>query len=294
MHKEPVQHYIDLEDVCLNVWEWQGRGSPIVLLHATGFHSRCWDYIIEQLGDQHVYAVDLRFHGLSSKEGEVEWPLMAGDIKKLIEKLELNDVVLVGHSIGGYLATVVAAELPGQIRELVLLDPVVMSPKRYQMLDQVKGFMKPESHPVSRRRTEWAGPEDMYERFKDREPFIYWQDRIVQDYCAHALTEADESGVRKLACAPSHEVRVYLNQNGDVIHNAIPKVTAPTSIIRARKAGEGEDPFALTVSHTWAELADSMQIGRDIHRTDLTHFIPMQAPDLVVSYVKEANCWRMV
>lgn len=288
MRQEPVQHFIDVDGARLNVWEWQGEGDPVVLLHATGFHSRCWDYVIEELPGQHVYAVDLRFHGESSKEGEVHWPTMANDIKGLLKALDLQNVVLVGHSIGGYLATVTAADLSEHIKELVLLDPVVMSPKRYEMLDQVKGFMKPENHPVARRRTEWAGPDEMYERFNSREPFSYWQDRIIRDYCAHALNDANEDGIRFLKCSPLHEVNIYLNQNGETIHEAIPRVKAPTTIIRARKAGEGEDPFALTVSHTWSQFAESLKTGRDIHREDLTHFIPMEAPDLVVDYIKEA------
>jgi pimeloyl-ACP methyl ester carboxylesterase len=54
---------INVGDDELSVLEWQGEGDPILLLHATGFHSRCWNQVVEHLPGQHVFAVDLRFHG---------------------------------------------------------------------------------------------------------------------------------------------------------------------------------------------------------------------------------------
>ncbi|MCK0070579.1 alpha/beta fold hydrolase [Kordiimonas laminariae] len=288
MRNRSVQHFVDVDGARLNVWEWRGEGDPVVLLHATGFHSRCWDYVAEQLPEQHIYAVDLRFHGESSKEGKVDWPTMADDIKGVLEKLDIKNAVLSGHSIGGYLATVTAADMPERVKELVLLDPVIMSRTMYKILRLANGFMKPEKHPVSRRRTEWDSSESMYQRYKKRAPFKYWEDRALKDYCAHALFGPDEKGVHKLACSPLHEVQIYLNHNGKVIHNALGRVKAPATILRARTAGLFGNPLSFSVSPTWSKLSGAFQIGRDVHLTDLSHFIPMEAPDVVVNYIKEA------
>ncbi len=73
-----------LPDVTLQVTEWPGEGDPVLLLHATGFHSRCWACIARELPDVHIYAVDARFHGGSDRHGEVNWLQMAGDMEALL------------------------------------------------------------------------------------------------------------------------------------------------------------------------------------------------------------------
>ncbi|MDG2273616.1 MAG: alpha/beta hydrolase, partial [Halioglobus sp.] len=97
------QFHLDIGDIELCVVEWSGTGSPILLLHATGFHSRCWTQVVKQLPGRHIYAVDLRFHGASGDSGATDWGVMARDIGVLIDKLELTELIGVGHSIGGHL-----------------------------------------------------------------------------------------------------------------------------------------------------------------------------------------------
>lgn len=294
--RTPDETYVDLADAQFCVWRWAGEAGkqPILFLHATGFHARLWDEIIESFPEHPCYAVDLRFHGRSSKEGQVDWPLMGQDIIALIEKLDLTNFLLVGHSIGGYLGTLAAAAHPKRIKELLLLDPVIMSPERYQLAKQMEAMVKPEDHPGAKRRNEWSGPGEMQERFKDRKPFDRWQQRALEDYCTHALTAPGAGGVRRLRCDPIHEVQVYLRHNGPVIQDAMTKVLAPTTIVRAVEPDPNEMMFDFSKSPTWPELAGAYQNARDMYHSDLTHFIPMEAPDLVVSYIKQslAGRWR--
>ena len=61
----------------LAYFEWGVRVGPTVLmLHATGFHARCWDGVIRKLGaSMHVIAVDQRGHGKSGKPHDPAPPL---------------------------------------------------------------------------------------------------------------------------------------------------------------------------------------------------------------------------
>ncbi|MEZ5501104.1 MAG: alpha/beta hydrolase [Halioglobus sp.] len=204
----PLEYRLDIGDVQLSVLEWAGDGDPILLLHATGFHSRCWNEVVRRLPGRHIYAADLRFHGGSDDSGAVDWRVMARDIQLLIEKLEFNRLVGVGHSIGGHLIARAAAHAPQRFKHLVLVDPVIMSPERYASFQQLAAGLEARHHPVSRRKNAWRNANEMFERFRERAPFNSWQPAVLRDYCEYALRPADQDTLRQLACDPLKEAGI--------------------------------------------------------------------------------------
>ena len=73
---------------------------------------------------------------------------------------------------------------------------------------------------------------------------------------------------------------------GYPIDEAIGAVKHPVSVMRAFR-GEGDrTEMDFSQSPTWPELAGAFEHGHDIHLPDLTHFIPMQRPDLVAKEVR--------
>src|SRR5664279_3754102 len=82
---------------------------PVVLLHALGEDSRGWGMVAEGLAPIYrVYSVDLRGHGASSQPGDYSLELMCSDVLELLRTLHLEEVTLIGHSLGGALASLVA------------------------------------------------------------------------------------------------------------------------------------------------------------------------------------------
>jgi len=280
---------VDVGDIEIGVWYWpaeiENENEPLVFLHATGFHARCWDAVIEAVPEKPAYALDLRFHGSSGKKGDVEWPILAADVASVLTELDLKHAFIVGHSIGGYLATVAAAAQPSRVSRLLLIDPVIMAPERYALAEKMRQFLKPEDNPISKRRNEWRDGNEMYERFKGREPFSLWQDRVLRDFCEFALTPGTVP--LRLACNPLHEVQIYQNQNGAVIKEAIQQVKVPVVILRAKEHTDADSPFDMRKSPTWPEAAGRFFDGREVYFPELTHFIPMQRPDLVAEYIRE-------
>jgi pimeloyl-ACP methyl ester carboxylesterase len=283
--QDPREFRVDIGDVELSVAEWAGQSDPILLLHATGFHSRCWNQVVKRLPDCHVYAVDLRFHGSSGDTGEVDWKLLADDIRILIAQLNLTDVVGVGHSIGGHLIARAAAHAPERFKHLILIDPVIMSPERYAQLHRFTASIDARDHPVSRRKNQWRDADEMYQRFKDRAPFDSWQPEVLRDYCDYALRPADNDAIRQLACDPINEASFYLNQKGnESIHRELPNITTPVTLLRAPP---GDDAISnLSTSPTWPELAAALPDCEEIFLPDLNHFIPMQDPALVAKTIQ--------
>ena len=206
--REAKEFRVDIGDVELSIVEWPGDSDPVLLLHATGFHSRCWNQVVAKLPDQHIYAADLRFHGASGDAGIVDWKLLAQDIRILIEQLDLHRLVGVGHSIGGHLIARAAAALQERFKQLVLIDPVILSPQTYANLHTFVGSIEASDHPVSRRKNAWRDAQEMYERFQDRAPFRSWQPLVLRDYCDYALQPADDGEFQQLLCDPINEASI--------------------------------------------------------------------------------------
>ncbi|MFT4518006.1 MAG: pimeloyl-ACP methyl ester carboxylesterase [Halioglobus sp.] len=286
--QEPKEFRLDTGDVELAVVEWAGSGDPILLLHATGFHSRCWNEVVKHLPGRHIYAVDLRFHGASGEAGDVDWGIMAEDIRILIERLELRDLIGVGHSIGGHLIARVAAKQPTVFKHLVLIDPVIMSPERYSHFQSRADGFSAKDHPVSRRKNSWSDAKEMFDRFVDRAPFNTWQPQVLQDYCDYALRPADENSLHALACDPINEARIYLHQTGnEVLLDALPQITTAVTLLRAAP-GDDSAPN-LSTSPTWPELAAALPQCTEIFLPEMNHFIPMQDPALVARHIKSVH-----
>ena len=285
--QEPTEFAVDIDDVELSVFEWPGAGDPALLLHATGFHSRCWNQVIKRLPGRHIYAVDLRFHGGSGDSGEVDWNILAEDIRLLIDKLDLHNVVGVGHSIGGHLIARVAARDPSRFKHLVLIDPVIMSREGYAQMEAYSAGIKATDHPVSRRKNQWRDSDEMYQRFEGRPPFNTWQPEVLRDYCDYALRPANEDGVLQLACDPINEASVYLHQRGnESILAELHKITTPVTLLRAPPGARGTAD--LSTSPTWPDLASALPQCEEVFLPDLNHFIPMQDPALVARHIEAA------
>lgn len=120
---------VEIENYLVN-YRVQGSGEPLVLIHGlcgsggwwvrnVGFLSQCFT----------VYTVDLPGFGAMrrcpapfSVDGAVGW------LRRLLDALGLEKVSLIGHSMGGLIAAIFAAEYPERLNRLVLAAPAVTMP----------------------------------------------------------------------------------------------------------------------------------------------------------------------
>lgn len=101
-----------------------GAGSPIVLIHGYPFNRSLWTEQTEALRSKHrVVAPDLRGFGDSdSSEGPATMKRMAEDVAALMDALEIEQAVIGGLSMGGYVALAFARMIPARVKALVLAD----------------------------------------------------------------------------------------------------------------------------------------------------------------------------
>ena len=100
-----------------------GNGPPVVLLHALGEDATTWTDFTRRLPDRHTIAFDLRGHGRSPRPGTYSFDLMVADV--LLALPDVSEMDLVGHSMGGLVASLLAGRHPGLVRRLVLEDAPV-------------------------------------------------------------------------------------------------------------------------------------------------------------------------
>lgn len=102
---------------------------PLVLLHGSGSDKSSWDAVAPAFASTHrVYAVDLRGYGDSDRPGKYSLAAMRDDVLGLLDVLGAPRTDLVGHSMGGAVAWLVAQEQPGRVAHLVLEDTPLPKP----------------------------------------------------------------------------------------------------------------------------------------------------------------------
>jgi len=101
----------------------RGQGPPLVLLHGFGSSVYTWAAVIPALARDHdVVALDLPVFGGSDVPAEPVPSLYPGIVLGLLDELGIPRATLVGNSLGGAVAVVLAARHPERVRRLVLID----------------------------------------------------------------------------------------------------------------------------------------------------------------------------
>lgn len=250
----------------------EGRGQPLIFLHATGFNKAVWYEVVKEL-DNPVYLFDVPGHGKSDHpEDDFYWDQTASWLAESIKHLKLKNAVGIGHSMGGQVMLSVAHQLPDVFDQLLLLDPVVLKEEEIAFLQDFK------IDSIAKRRNEWGSSDELYDVYANKAPFSDWQKQVLKDYVAQALKPAHKESSFNLACAPELEACVYQNKGSEHILEKLSDIDIPVHIIRARAKRQDEHPLSFAFSPTRVDLVDLLPQASDEQLTDWSHFFPMEYP----------------
>lgn len=129
-----------------------GSGHPLIVLHGLFGISDNWAALAKQWSEHFtVYTVDLRNHGQSPHSEDWNYALMAEDILELIGDEKLNNVTILGHSMGGKVAMKLAIEYPMAVTKLIVSD---IAPRVYppQNKDVVNALLSVNIEQISSRK----------------------------------------------------------------------------------------------------------------------------------------------
>ncbi len=256
-----------------------GDGPPVLFHHATGFHGRYWDPVISRLPSGHRYvAIDLRGHGDSTvPEGvTMAWHGMAEDILAVVDALGFDEILAVGHSMGG--CATVRAELarPGLVRRAWLFEPIIF-PSQFGPEQTTEGdsFM---AATARKRREVFDSIDAVIERYGSRPPFSGVHPDALRAYVEHGFRE-QEDGTVILKCRRDTEADVFMNAQTDTFS----RIGAVDTPITVGGSGDGDGPaqFAPLV-------ADALPNATFEYYEDLTHFAPLEDPDRIAAAITAA------
>lgn len=105
-------------------YEIEGEGFPLILLHGLSDDLNYWMFLPKEYYETFkIIKIDLRGHGKTELGNqELSMELLADDIYKLIQKLEIEECNILGFSLGGCIAISLAEKYPNLIKKLVLLS----------------------------------------------------------------------------------------------------------------------------------------------------------------------------
>lgn len=131
MSETPILHYTR-----------QGSGTPLLILHGLYGSGSNWGSHAKWLAeDFDVILPDLRNHGRSFHHADMRYTAMAADVRRLMDALQLESTLVLGHSMGGKTAMTLALESPQRVRALVVAD-IAPVDYRHQSHDNLIATMR--------------------------------------------------------------------------------------------------------------------------------------------------------
>jgi pimeloyl-ACP methyl ester carboxylesterase/SAM-dependent methyltransferase len=106
---------------------------PMVLLHGLGDEASDWQPVLDGLAATHrVYALDLRGHGRSPHPGRYSFEAMRDDVLAFLDTAGIARCVMIGHSMGGMVALLLAETAPQRLSHLIVEDAPVPRPGTFE------------------------------------------------------------------------------------------------------------------------------------------------------------------
>ncbi|MES2513003.1 MAG: alpha/beta fold hydrolase [Bacteroidota bacterium] len=108
-----------------------GSGQPLIILHGLFGQSDNWNTLAKRFADKgfRVFTIDQRNHGLSPHSDVWNYEVMAQDLKEFLDTHQLQNVILLGHSMGGKTVLFFEQQYPGIAQKLIVAD---IAPRAYE------------------------------------------------------------------------------------------------------------------------------------------------------------------
>jgi pimeloyl-ACP methyl ester carboxylesterase len=268
--------FFQFEKLTLSYLDTETNSNQTILItHANGFSAACYTYILQEFFASHrVIALDFASHGESDSTLDFkDWFFLRDQMMTLIEKENLNEIISIGHSMGGATALLSSKKNPERFKKLILLDPTVLS---IPALIYKIFFDFPIAKTAKKRRANFKSLELIRRSFKKFPAFMDWNEKVFEDYLESCFKKIENEFV--LACSPVHEYKHFTSssfsnffrygKNKTETHIIIPEKYEVCSPKQAKKIISGN-------------VKSTLQIN-----SELTHFFPFQKTEFTLNQIR--------
>ncbi|MVZ96391.1 alpha/beta hydrolase [Sphingorhabdus sp. IMCC26285] len=196
----PITNSFISQRLRLNYVDWGNPDAPpLLLVHGGRDHARSWDWVAEELRhDWHIIAPDLRGHGDSSwsLDGNYEMSAFVYDLAQLIHQLGLAPVTIIAHSMGGNIATRYAGIFPENVRKLVNIEGLGLSPKMQAERDAIgiqkrfRQWIEDKRNAAGRTPKRYPTIEAAYDRMKAENSYL--TDEQARHLTVHGISRNED------------------------------------------------------------------------------------------------------
>ena len=121
---EPEEGYVISNGFKMHYLEWGRSGKMIVALHSMRLDAHAFDFISKSMSREYrVLAIDQLGHGDSAKSvTEVPLEQHMEIIRGVVKERNFSDLILIGHSLGGFITMIYASKYPREVSKMILVD----------------------------------------------------------------------------------------------------------------------------------------------------------------------------
>ncbi|WP_240978101.1 alpha/beta hydrolase [Planctomonas sp. JC2975] len=224
-------------------WNPDAAGMPVLAIHGITATHREWPLLADRLARRRIIAPDLRGRGRSNAL-PAPWGMRdhADDMAALLDAFGVDRALVVGHSMGGFVAVRTADQHPDRVAGLVLVDGGLPLPFR------VPDDVAPEDAaayllgPAGERLTRVYPSRDAYADFWRAHPAFAenWNDEVAA-YIDYDLDETD-GGFRSSAQLAAVATNIVQQDGSDGYREALTRLRVPVSFLRAPRGLLNETP----------------------------------------------------
>lgn len=269
---QPRAHDLHVNSVRLRAWEWSGAPPAALLLHGIGNYGRFWDLVADRIeGRLRLVAPDARGHGSSDQpaDGYTAEHYVA-DALGVADALDLGRFVLVGHSMGGSHAIVLAARHPERVHALVIVDvgPTVLAEGRNRAL-----------HLLSTRPARFDSEAQALAYL--RETSVGYSEPVYKNRMRWAFARSPEGGLVWRASQAALLRTLDDRARSDQLWDLLTKIDRPTTVLRGTRS------YVLGAD-TARRMIEVLPRGNLIE-VDCGHNVPLERPQETADAILDAG-----
>ncbi|GAA3627481.1 hypothetical protein GCM10022200_07390 [Microbacterium awajiense] len=277
-------------DLRVAVWDpTEAATADVLLVHGVTSSHLAWPFVVERLPGVRAVAPDLRGRGASNAlEGPAGMRAHAEDLAATLDALGIESIVVVGHSMGAFVALAFAHLYPDRVERLVLVDgglPLDV-PAGLDADALVAGILGPTAARLSMR---FDDPAEYRDFWRAHPAFREAWTAELERYIEYDLVP---DGAGRLRPATSYETTaedtVDMN-TGPLLLHALAELRHPTHVLTAPRGLQDEEPGLYAPEHLERILASHPDIVHE-RVDDLNHYTIVMAPagaEIVAKVVRD-------